>query len=106
MAKYLVPQECGNKTGVRWAKITDNTGKGIQFTGDKIYFSALPYTPHELENAMHPYELPEIHYTVVRVAMQQMGVGLRCIQNICWMSANRWNLRLVSRVLYRVNIKI
>ena len=75
MAKYLVPQECGNKTGVRWAKITDNTGKGIQFTGDKIYFSALPYTPHELENAMHPYELPEIHYTVVRVAMQQMGVG-------------------------------
>ena len=75
MAKYLVPQECGNKTGVRWAKITDNAGRGIAFYGDKMSFSALPYTPHELENAMHPYELPQVHYTVVRAAMQQMGVG-------------------------------
>ena len=24
---------------------------------------------------MHPYELPEIHYTVVRAAKAQMGVG-------------------------------
>lgn len=38
-------------------------------------FSALPYTPHELENAMHPFELPQVHYTVVRVAKQQMGVA-------------------------------
>ena len=38
-------------------------------------FSALPYTPHEVENAMHPYELPAVHYTVVRVSKQQMGVG-------------------------------
>ncbi len=75
MAKYLVPQECGNKTGVRWAKITDNTGRGILFCGDKMSFSALPYTPHELENAAHPYELPQVHYTVVRAAMQQMGVA-------------------------------
>lgn len=75
VAKYLVPQECGNKTGVRWAKITDSTGKGILFTGNELSFSALPYTPHEMENAMHPFELPQVHYTVVRVAMQQMGVG-------------------------------
>ena len=38
-------------------------------------FSALPYTPHELENAMHPYELPEVHYTVVRAAKGQMGIA-------------------------------
>ena len=24
---------------------------------------------------MHPYELPQVHYTVVRAALQQMGVG-------------------------------
>ena len=45
------------------------------FTGDGMEFSALPYTPHEVENAMHPYELPQVHYTVVRVSKQQMGVG-------------------------------
>ena len=75
MAKYLVPQECGNKVGVRWASVTDRKGRGMMFMGDKMEFSALPYTPHEMENAMHPYELPQIHYTVVRVSAQQMGIG-------------------------------
>lgn len=75
MAKYLVPQECGNKVGVRFAKVTDNRGRGLLFTGKNINFSALPYTPHEIENAEHPYELPEIHYTVVRVSKQQMGIA-------------------------------
>jgi len=75
MSKYLVPQECGNKVGVRYAKLTDNTGKGIIFTSDEMEFSALPYTPHELENAMHEYELPQVHYTVVRANLKQMGIA-------------------------------
>ena len=75
MAQYLNPQECGNKTGVRYAKVMDRKGRGLIFTGENMNFSALPYTPHELENARHPYELPQVHYTVVRVSMQQMGVG-------------------------------
>ncbi|KAE9636185.1 DUF4981 domain-containing protein [Defluviitalea raffinosedens] len=75
LAKYLVPQECGNKVGVYYAKVTNKLGRGLLFSGKDLSFSALPYTPHELENAMHPYELPPVHYTVVRVAKQQMGVG-------------------------------
>ena len=75
VARYMVPQECGNKTGVRWAKVTDRKGRGMLFAGDQMEFSALPWTPHEMENAAHPFELPEVHYTVVRVAAQQMGVG-------------------------------
>ena len=43
--------------------------------GDAMELSALPYTPHEMENAMHPFELPRVHYTVVRVAQQQMGIA-------------------------------
>ncbi len=75
MAAYIVPQECGNKTKVRFAKVTDRQGRGMLFTGDELSFSALPYTPHEVENAKHAYELPPVHYTVVRVAAGQMGVG-------------------------------
>jgi len=75
MSKYLVPQECGNKIGVRWAKLTDSSGRGIVFCSDDMEFSALPYTPHELENAMHHYELPEPHYTVVRANFRQMGIA-------------------------------
>ena len=75
IAQYLVPQECGNHTHVRHASITDNLGRGMEFSGKELSFSALPYTPHELENAMHSYELPPVYYTVVRVALQQMGVA-------------------------------
>ena len=75
MAKYLMPQECGNKVGVRYAKVTDEQGNGLLFEGNEMEFSALPYTPHELENAMHDFELPNIHHTVVRAAKAQMGVG-------------------------------
>jgi len=73
--------------------LADNEGRFPEFKPDKpprherpfafemteetgpMVFSALPYTPHEIENAMHPYELPPVHYTVVRVAKAQMGVG-------------------------------
>ena len=79
IARYMVPQECGSKEEVRWAKITDRKGRGMLFEMDPengpMMFSALPYTPHEMENAMHPYEFPEVHYTVVRVAKGQMGIA-------------------------------
>lgn len=75
IAEYLVPQESGNKCRVRYAKVMDKKGRGMLFLGDELSFSALPYTPHELENAAHHFELPPVHYTVVRVAKKQMGVG-------------------------------
>ena len=79
MAKYIVPQECGAKEDVRYASVTDRRGRGMLFEMDEksgpMMFSALPYTPHELENAKHPYELPQVHYTVVRAALGQMGIA-------------------------------
>lgn len=75
LAEYLVPQECGNHTGVRSAGITDKKGRGITFTGKDLSVNVLPYTPHELENAMHVHELPPVYYTVARIALKQMGVA-------------------------------
>lgn len=75
MAGYLVPQECGGKLGVRYAKVTNAKGHGMLFEGDSMMFSALPYTPHEMEHAMHHYELPPVHATIVRAALAQIGVG-------------------------------
>lgn len=74
MAKYLRPQECGNHTDVRWAQVCSKEGPGLKFTGDLMEFSALPYTPHEMENAAHPFELPPVNYTVIRLGAQ-MGAG-------------------------------
>ena len=78
VAQYMVPQECGAKTEVRWAKVVDRKGCGLLFTapeGAPMMFSALPWTPHEMENARHPYELPPVHYTVIRAIGTQMGIG-------------------------------
>jgi beta-galactosidase len=37
--------------------------------------SALPWTPHELEQARHWNELPEVQHTYVRCAFAQMGIA-------------------------------
>lgn len=78
LAPYCVPGETGNKTDVRYAAVTKSNGAGLVFaaaTFAGMNFSALPYSPHELENAGHDFELPPVHYTYVRVAADQMGVG-------------------------------
>ena len=77
LTPYLVPQECGNRTGVRWAQVTEDNGRGLRFTGESGPFelSVLPYTAYELDNASHIEELPKPDKTVVRIAACQMGVG-------------------------------
>ena len=75
LTPYLLPQECGNRTGVRWAEITNAKGQGLKLWLNGGEFSALPYTPHELENAAHGYELPPACYTVLKMSARQMGVG-------------------------------
>ena len=73
---YVVPQECGNRTGVRWITLCDAAGYGVQIESETPFeFSALPYTCHELENARHHYELPSPYATVLRINQRQMGVG-------------------------------
>lgn len=75
--RYLNPQECGNRTGVRYVNLYDENGAGIGFKAGENPFetSILPYSAYELENAMHREELPEPSYTWVRIAAKQMGVG-------------------------------
>ncbi|WP_176085428.1 glycoside hydrolase family 2 TIM barrel-domain containing protein [Martelella sp. HB161492] len=74
---YLVPQEAGNRMGVRFAEVTDAKGRGLRFATEAapFEFNALHYAPMELENALRVEELPPVYRTVVTVAAKQMGVG-------------------------------
>ena len=61
VSKYLVPQECGNRTGVRMAAVTGADGLGLVFRAGApggMDLGSLPYTPQELECARHAYALP------------------------------------------------
>lgn len=75
LVPYLRPQEYGNKSDVRYAKVFSDNGFGLIFEGENLNFSALPYTPHEIENAAHSFELPPVYHTIIRVSQEQMGVG-------------------------------
>lgn len=77
LTPYLVPQECGNRTDVRWAEIKTESNEGIKFiyNNEPFELSVLPYNFLELEQASHSYELPKSSYTYVTISMKQMGVG-------------------------------
>lgn len=77
LTPYLRPQEAGSHTGVRWATVTDARGAGLRFEAvdEPMEFSALPWTPFEIENAAHPVDLPPVQKTVLRPALMRRGVG-------------------------------
>lgn len=77
LSRYLVPQECGNRTGTRWLVVKNHKNEGLKFTYDKapFEFSVLPYSNMELENALHIEELPYVNFTHVNIIGKQMGVG-------------------------------
>lgn len=74
---YLKPQECGNKTDVRYAALTEGSdGNGLYIdAAAPLEINALPWTPEELEASDHVYKLPASDKTVLRVNYKQMGVG-------------------------------
>lgn len=77
LSRYLVPQECGNRTNARYVKVYNYKGEGLKFTyvNTPFEFSVLPYNYMELENALHREELPPVNYTNVNIIGKQMGVG-------------------------------
>lgn len=76
LSEYIMPQESGNRTGVRRVSVKNRDGFGLKLSAvtEPLECKFSPYTAFELENALHHYELPNIHYTVVTVG-KQMGVG-------------------------------
>ena len=76
IAPYLVPQECSNHMNTHSTVFTMGGGSLTLEKGDAPYaFSAIPYTPGQLEQAMHRDELPAPCRTVVTVCGKMRGVG-------------------------------
>ena len=72
---YLKPQECGNRTGVRYATLVGDKKVFSLVAEPVMEFNACHYLPKEIENAWHKKELPEYNKTVVRCIARQQGVG-------------------------------
>lgn len=72
---YLKPQECGNRTGVRYATLIGDK-KSFGIVAEPVCeLNACHYLPKEIENIWHEKDMPEYDKTVVRVIARQQGVG-------------------------------
>jgi len=73
---YVRTQDCGNRCDVRWITVTNRTGKGIIVSAKNLMdFSALHYTPLDLNKANHPFELQKRKETVLSIDVAQNGLG-------------------------------
>jgi beta-galactosidase len=73
---YVHPQENGNRTGVRWARITAPDGTGLEIGGRPTFELAVRrWTSADLAAARHPYELKPSDRVHLNVDLGQNGLG-------------------------------
>ena len=81
---YVRPQESGNHTDVRWFRVLDADGRGLEFyAGAPIEVSALNYLTEDLDDGpvkdkaigRHSGDLMERPLTQVHIQQRQMGLG-------------------------------
>ncbi|MBN2614004.1 MAG: DUF4981 domain-containing protein [Bacteroidales bacterium] len=73
---YIKPQDCGNRSDVRWFSISNHAGFGITISSpDLMNFSALHFSPKDLSGAAHPYELTKRETTFITIDAAVRGLG-------------------------------
>ena len=73
---YVTPQSTGNRTDVRWAKLTDQSGEGLFFESNVPFqLSIIPFSDILLEKARHINELERDGMVTVHLDAKQAGVG-------------------------------
>jgi beta-galactosidase len=77
MENYVVPQENGNRTDVRWMYLDNSKTKdGLLIVADSlISMSAWPYTEENIQSAKHTNKLRDAGFITLNIDLIQMGVG-------------------------------
>lgn len=73
---YVMPQENGNKTDVRWFSITDEAATGFKITGRQLMeVNVKDYSQEALNMAKTSHQLNRGNKTYVHIDLNQMGLG-------------------------------
>ncbi len=80
---YIIPQEYGNRSDVRWLKVHNDKGKGLLIKGDDLLnFSLHKYTTDNISRAMYTYQLKDAPNTILNVDYEVSGVGGTAIRQL------------------------
>jgi beta-galactosidase len=78
--KYLIPQDYGLRTDIRWVRLENSEGYGLDFKGDKLFnFSVQPYETDNLTRASYPYQLQPFDGLTFNLDYATSGVGCTAI---------------------------
>jgi beta-galactosidase len=73
---YIMPQECGHKTDVRWLSLSNDNGYGIRIEGDPtIEFNASHFKENDLYTARHTTDLHPRTETWLNIDSAMRGLG-------------------------------
>ncbi|MBN1131941.1 MAG: DUF4981 domain-containing protein [Bacteroidales bacterium] len=73
---YVMPQENGYRTDVRWMFLCDDENQGVLVVADSLLcMNVWPYTQDNLEKAKHTNDLKNPGYLTLNIDLAQMGVG-------------------------------
>lgn len=73
---YLIPQDYGLRTDNRWVKMTDDSGVGLEFSGNSLFnFNAHPYSTENLTKALYTYQLRQFDGITFNFDYATSGVG-------------------------------
>jgi len=82
---YPMPQENGNRTDVRWLKLTGSKKVGMAIYGKPlINFSIWPYSMKNIDRANHPYDLKPQGFYTLNVDLAQAPVGATLSRRLDW----------------------
>ena len=73
---YIMPQENGNKTDVRWVALRNREGYGLLAVAEQVMeVSAHYFTAHDLAKAKHTHELRRREDIFLHLDYRQRGLG-------------------------------
>ncbi len=94
--QYVMPQENGNHTGVRWLALQNASGTGLMIEGNQeLNTSVWPYTAENILKAQHINELEPAGFYTLNVDLAQAGVG----------GIDSWSPRGIPLTKYRLKEK-
>jgi beta-galactosidase len=73
---YVMPQENGNRTDVRWMFLSGSGDEGLLVVADSLLsMGTWPYTEENINKARHTNELKDAGFITLNIDLIQMGVG-------------------------------